>query len=53
MLAFYFDNAILYPDEACSFFYKMLFEENENKQKESGVDPSKTFYNYTIGLCLI
>ena len=39
MLAFYSDDLSSNPAEAYSFFCKIVFEINENKQKEAGVDP--------------
>ena len=38
-LAFYSDDPSLNPAEAYSFSVKFVFEKNENKQKEAGIDP--------------
>ena len=39
VLAFYSDDPSSNPAEAYSFFCKIVFEKNENKQKEAGVGP--------------
>ena len=39
MLAFYSDDLSSNPAEAYCFFCQTVFEKNENKQKEAGVDP--------------
>ena len=39
MLAFYSDDLSSNPAEAYCFFCKIVFEKNENKQKEAGVGP--------------
>ena len=39
VLAFYSNKPSSNPAEAYSLLCKMLFEKNENKQKEAGVDP--------------
>ena len=39
VLAFYYDDLSSNPPEAYSFFCKIVFEKNENKQKEAGVGP--------------
>ena len=39
VLAFHFDDPSSNPAEAYSFFFKIVFENNENKQKEAGVGP--------------
>ena len=43
MLACSSVNLSLNPAEAYSFFYKMLFEKNKNKQKETGLAHLKKF----------
>ena len=35
--AFYSDDPSSNPSEAYSFFCKIVFEKNENKQKEAGI----------------
>ena len=39
VLAFYSYDPSSNPADAYSFFWKMLSEKNENKQKEAGVGP--------------
>ena len=39
VLAFHSDDPSSNPAEAYSFFFKIVFEKNENKQKEAGVGP--------------
>ena len=39
VLAFYSDDPSSNPAEAYSFFCKIVFEKNENKQNEARVDP--------------
>ena len=39
VLAFYSDDLSSNPAEAYSFFCNIVFEKNENKQKEAGVSP--------------
>ena len=40
VVAFYSDEPSSNPVEAYSFFCKMVFEKNENKQKEAGTGSS-------------
>ena len=40
VVAFYSDEPSSNPVEAYSFFCKMVFEKNENKQKEAGTGAS-------------
>ena len=39
VLAFYSEDPSSNPAEAYSFFCNVVFEKNENKQKEAGVGP--------------
>ena len=39
VLAFYSDDPSSNPAETCSFSVKLVFEKNENKQREARVGP--------------
>ena len=50
LLAYYSDGPSLNPNEAYSFFCNIVFEKNENKQKEARISPlfSKILGNVCI-----
>ena len=51
VLTLYSDDPSSNPAEAYSFFRKIVFEKNKNKQKEAGVGP--LFWNWSRGLQII
>ena len=44
LLTLYSDDASLNPAEVYIFYVKMLFEMNQNKQKEAGICPFQNRY---------
>ena len=48
VFTFYSDNPSLNPADAYSFYVKLLFEKNENKQKEPGLGPFKKQSRYMV-----